>query len=547
VLIVGAVLVLAHVPLLAAHAGQLWERPHYQFFPVLLLGAVVLAVRRLRGLGPLTPGRAPAAYTLLAVAWLGLIAAELVHSSWLAAVATLLLLLAGAYAVGGGALVRRLLPAWLLLWLAVPPPFNLDRSLVLALQGLTASWSSRLLDLFGIWHVMAGNVVELADRRLLVEDACSGVNSLFSVVACTVFFVFFAGRRPVHAVLLLLSAVAWVLVANVARVVVVTCATARWGINLVDGWRHDAVGFALFALALLFLWSTDRLLLFFLGRPATAEPAAAETGERAEPEGRFFGVARTTWLASWSVACLYGLVLLLHLTFYGPWAGERAGPEGPVSAALGKLSAESLPERIGEWRRSDFGGLQRNPGSAYGEFSKLWTYRLGKVNAVLSFDYPFAERHDLRTCYANQGWALGEQTVHRGDADGKGGAVPMLEVKMTRPGYRSGQLWFCEFDSQGNLLEPRRSNLALTVDRHGSALQRLWERLTGAPPSFRADPVGRVYQFQLFVEAHLPLTAAQQQQARFLFVEGVRNLRGHWRTGEPASARAGPEGEKRPR
>jgi exosortase len=543
VLVVGAVLLLAHVPLLAAHAGQLWERPHYQFFPVLLLGAAVLAVARLRGVGPLTPGRGVLAYPLLAAAWLGLLGAELVHSSWLAATATQLFLLAAAYALGGAALVGRLLPAWILLWLAVPPPFNLDRSLVLALQDLTAAWSSRLLDLLGIWHVMAGNVVEIAGRRLLVEEACSGVNSLFSVLACTLFFVFWARRRPLHGALLLLAAVAWVLAANVARVVLVTVATTRWGVNLVDGWRHDAVGFALFTVALLFLWSTDRLLLFFFGRPEA--PAAA--GEEVPPEGRFLGAARRTWLASWSVACLYGLVLLLHVSCYGLWADEGPGPDGPVSAALGRLTEAALPERLGEWRRKDFGELQRNPGSAYGEFSKLWTYQQGPVVAVLSFDYPFAERHDLRTCYANQGWALGEQAVRREAAGDKETAVPMLEVKMTRPGYRSGQLWFCEFDSQGGILEPRLSSLALAVSRQGAALQRLWERLSGSPPSFRTDPVGRVYQFQLFVESHLPLTAAQQEQARALFVQGVRHLREHWRQGEQAPGRSGQGGGRETR
>jgi exosortase len=545
VLAVGAVLVLAHLPLLLRHAQQLWYRPHYQFFPLLLLGSVVLAAVRLRGLGPLKPGRAALAYPLLGVAWFGLFAAEMVHSSWLAAVATLLVLLAGAFALGGVALVWRLLPAWVLLWLAVPPPFDLDRNLVLWLQGLTASWSSSLLDLLGIWHVMAGNVVEVAGRRLLVEEACSGVNSLFSVLACTLFFVFVTDRRAIHAVLLLFAALAWVLVANVARVVFVTYATLRWHINLVDGWGHDAVGLGLFALALGLLWSTDRLLLCFFGRPPVSSPAPSPgvgengTGEASPPEGRFLGAARNTWLASWAVACLYGLVLLAHLTFYGLWA-EEPGPDGPVSASLAKLSAV-LPARVGDWQRKDFAELVRSPGSAYGEFSKVWTYEQGTIKATLSFDYPFSARHDLRVCYVNQGWALGAQGVYRGAATAREGALAALEVKLTRPGHRCGYLSFCEFDSQGEVLEPLRTNLAMTLTRHGSALQRLWERLSDASPSSRADPVGRIYQFQLFVESYVPLTEAQLGQARSLFLESIRHLRRNWAESGPApgQARAG--------
>ena len=47
----------AHLPLLLTHARALWLRPHYQFFPLVLLGAGILAWQRLRGCGPLRPGR----------------------------------------------------------------------------------------------------------------------------------------------------------------------------------------------------------------------------------------------------------------------------------------------------------------------------------------------------------------------------------------------------------------------------------------------------------------------------------------------------------
>ena len=39
----AAVTALAHLPLLLAQGRQLWLRPHYQLFPLVLAGAVVLA------------------------------------------------------------------------------------------------------------------------------------------------------------------------------------------------------------------------------------------------------------------------------------------------------------------------------------------------------------------------------------------------------------------------------------------------------------------------------------------------------------------------
>ena len=51
-----SLLVLAVLPLLAIHAQNLWHRSHYQFFPIVPLGAVVLALPACRRLGPLVPG-----------------------------------------------------------------------------------------------------------------------------------------------------------------------------------------------------------------------------------------------------------------------------------------------------------------------------------------------------------------------------------------------------------------------------------------------------------------------------------------------------------
>src|SRR5436853_413288 len=82
-----------------------------------------------------------------------------------------------------------LAPAWFFLWLLIPPPLNLDQRLVTRLQTFTARQSSRLLDQLGVLHVMQGNVVVIPHKHLLVEEACSGINSLFSMLACTLFFV----------------------------------------------------------------------------------------------------------------------------------------------------------------------------------------------------------------------------------------------------------------------------------------------------------------------------------------------------------------------
>ena len=247
--LVVAVVVAAHLPLLVLHVRQIWMRPHYQFIPLLPLGAAVLAFLGLRRLGPVAPAPPLRAALMLGAAWVVLAAAVLLYSSWLGAVAALAALAAALYAVGGARLFRALLPAWLLLCCAVPPPFELDRQLVLWLQSLTARWASAVLDFLGLYHVMAGNVVEVGGRRLFVEEACSGVNSLFSALACVLFFALLMRRRPLRIALLLTATVGWVLAANVARVAGIAYLLGRFGVDLTNGWRHEALGAGLFVAA----------------------------------------------------------------------------------------------------------------------------------------------------------------------------------------------------------------------------------------------------------------------------------------------------------
>src|SRR3954462_13689951 len=78
--VAGGVLVLAFLPLLIAHGRQLWLRPHYQFFPLALVGAGVLAWPGLSA-GPRTrpgpTGRA-ASVALVGLCWLMLAAAVVI-------------------------------------------------------------------------------------------------------------------------------------------------------------------------------------------------------------------------------------------------------------------------------------------------------------------------------------------------------------------------------------------------------------------------------------------------------------------------------------
>jgi len=217
----ACVLALAHLPLLLLHGQHLWAREHYQFFPFLLPAAFALVYPNVRGLGSLTPGRRGVCLALFGMALAVLTLGVLTLSPWLGAVAAQVTLLAAAFSLGGRCLVACLLPAWLLLCLAIPLPGPLDGRVIAGLQHLPTSGASHVLEVAGVLHARDGNVLNLGSHSILVEEACSGVHSLYSVLACTLFWSAWTRRPLVHALLLLLAALPWVVAGNIVRIVAV--------------------------------------------------------------------------------------------------------------------------------------------------------------------------------------------------------------------------------------------------------------------------------------------------------------------------------------
>src|SRR5207245_5230851 len=111
-----------------------------------------------------------------------------------------------------------------------------------------------------VWHGPSGNILVVEGRHILVEEACSGIQSLYSLFTCACLYVLWARRPLVPAVSLLVAAAIASVLANVFRVVATAYLTVACNVNVEEGWRHEAVGLLAFVVTLGLLWSWDYLL-----------------------------------------------------------------------------------------------------------------------------------------------------------------------------------------------------------------------------------------------------------------------------------------------
>lgn len=570
----AAVIGLAFAPSLLLFGNDLWLRPHYRFFPLVVPGAAALGWRYARRLGPVGPGAAGrgAARALAGMAWLLLAVGVAFITPWFAAVGALAAVLGALVALGGWPLARAALPGWAFLWLAIPPPRKFDFLLVTKLQNVVSRLADGWLDALGVFHVMDGNVVEVAGRELLVDQACSGIYSLFTLMIGAVFYALWVRASWVRGALLAAAAVGWVVVGNAARVVLISVLSTRYGVDAASGRRHEALGLAMFALMLGLVVSTDHMATFWLaalgrtwgwvwGRPerhaapesgraplnllagarprggsrraATAPPAGAPAPPPAPATAGDPGPGPTvtagpagTWLGSRGAALAFGLLVAPQLMMPGVRWKDALLTSDVYPRRFAGLGREAMPEAAGPLRRVGFATEARDWDNSWGEFSRAWTYAGPGRSASLSLDYQFVEWHELTLCYRSRGWEMFSRRVEPAPA-GPAGGGPVIVAEFRNLEGQIGFLVFGLYDRLGRPLDPPETvgTAALLRERLAS-----WFR-TG-------DAGGRdgsllSYQLQVFSVGEAPPGDAERSALLALFAEA----RG--RTGRAAGTAGG--------
>lgn len=117
--------------------------------------------------------------------------------------------------------------------------------------------------LYGLGYPIArdGVTLTIGQYQLLVADACSGLNSMFSLSAMGVLYMYLMSRgRRLHNALLLASILPIAFVANIIRVITLVLIVYYLGDAAGQGFLHRLAGMALFLVALSLLFSFDWLL-----------------------------------------------------------------------------------------------------------------------------------------------------------------------------------------------------------------------------------------------------------------------------------------------
>ena len=245
----GALLLLSYAPVLWRLVRQWDSDPDmgHGFFVPLVVGYIVWQKRaELLALEPAPNwwGLAVVIYGGLQL-WIATLGAEL----FLARTAFVISVIGVVLLLGGTAWVRALAFPLFLLFFMIPIPAVVYNSITFPLQLLASRVSTQALDLMQIPVLREGNVLELAEQKLSVVEACSGIRSLLSLTFLSLVYGYFFESKAWMRVGLFVSTIPIAIVANASRVTL-TGVLTEYKPELAEGFFHTASGWVIFMVAL---------------------------------------------------------------------------------------------------------------------------------------------------------------------------------------------------------------------------------------------------------------------------------------------------------
>jgi exosortase len=142
---------------------------------------------------------------------------------------------------------------------AIPAPHSLMDSLTAPLKEFVSHIATSGLAALGMPVARQGVTIFVAQYQLLVEDACSGMNSLIGLTAISLLYVYLArGPSILYSLVLTCLAIPVAIAANVIRVALLVIVTYLFGDEVGQSFIHFAAGILLFLTALLLVFALDK-------------------------------------------------------------------------------------------------------------------------------------------------------------------------------------------------------------------------------------------------------------------------------------------------
>ena len=261
VLLAIAVLI-AYVPTFITLAQGPWQTEQEGHGPLIIAASLWLVWQSRGAVRSATLSPAPVAGWLVLLSGLVVLILSRNQDIWFLEVASEIPVIAGCVLLLAGWKVLRILafPIGFLIFSAPAPGWMVDAATV-PLKVLISDLVTQVLYSAGYPIAQNGVVIMIGSYELLVQDACSGMNSIFALSAIGVFYVYaFRWQEKIRGLILISLIIPITITANFLRVLTLVLIAYYGGVDKIEGPLHDLTGIALFIVAVILMFLCDGFL-----------------------------------------------------------------------------------------------------------------------------------------------------------------------------------------------------------------------------------------------------------------------------------------------
>jgi len=183
-------------------------------------------------------------------------------------------LISGAYMLFGSALIRAIWLPLFYLAFTLPPPDTVVAAVTQPIKIAISQSAVSLLYLLGYPVASSGVTIQIGQYQLLVAAACAGLNSIMTLAALCVFYVYLRHRsNPIAFLVIAVAAIPVAIISNFVRVLALVLITYYFGDAAAQGFLHDFAGLLMFAVALITVFGIDKLAEMLFARRSKRGPA----------------------------------------------------------------------------------------------------------------------------------------------------------------------------------------------------------------------------------------------------------------------------------
>lgn len=255
-------LIILYVPTLMLMGNTIWQSEEQSHGPIILALVIWLFWNKKEKYNKLSKDTCSGGWGFVLIGLTSYFLGKVLEI-WLFEVGSLIPIMIGVVLLDKSIKGLKLLwfPILFIVFLIPLPGFVVD-AITGGLKGNISKISEYILYFLGYPIARTGVTLTIGQYQLLVADACSGLNSMFSLFALGLFYLQMQAYKSKLFNMIFISAIVPIaFMANVIRVIILVLITYYFGDAAGQGFIHSAAGILLFIMALLFLYALDAVLI----------------------------------------------------------------------------------------------------------------------------------------------------------------------------------------------------------------------------------------------------------------------------------------------